>query len=161
MPVRVLDPSGNPVPNVVVTGEATAYPGVTETCTTDALGLCSLTDVPPVTIALLAVSGDNSVAVDGLAASNALVTLTLIPLHTPAGNASFAVKNGLSGWQINGGAGYPSQNVKRDQPTFVLSTHGQPNLQTASNAFTVHSFTKSVYITYQFQTNEFPGGYFG
>ena len=159
MPIQVLDPQGNPAPNVLVTGKATAYPGLSAECTTDVNGDCTLLNVPPTTIALLAHSSDNSVAVDGLATTNSVVTLKLIPFHIPSDDSSFDVNNGLDGWLIDG---QPSKKkVKRDAASFILSTNGQFDLQTASKAFKVHPFIKSVYINYQFVTEEFPGGFFG
>ncbi|KAH0565383.1 hypothetical protein GP486_001217 [Trichoglossum hirsutum] len=158
MPISVLGPDGQPASNVLVYGNATSYPGVSQTCTTDASGVCTLENLTATTIGLVAKTGDNSIAVNGLAASPSQVTLKLMPYDQPEDGASFDVNNGTSGW--TGGAVSQSLKVKRDT-TLVVSTNGQFDLQTANNSFPVHPFTKTAYIKYKFVTAEVPGGYFG
>ncbi|KAK2032009.1 hypothetical protein LX32DRAFT_726218 [Colletotrichum zoysiae] len=157
MPVSVVGADGNPVSGATVTVNATTYPGVGTFCTTDNTGRCTFDNLPPTTIGLVARAGDNSIAVNGLAASSGLVTLKLMPYVDPDADASFDVANGTTGWS---GGTTTSVKVKRDTQ-LVVSTNGQPNLQSAAKSFPVHPFTKSAYIKYKFVTSEVPGGYFG
>jgi hypothetical protein len=161
MPVLILDPSGNPAPNVNVTAKATVYSDVTESCTTDITGVCALPNLATTTISLFAITPDNYFAADGLAATAAQVTMQLIPLHQPASGASFNVSNGTTVW--TGGTVVDQAfklKVKRDS-TLVVGTNGQYDLQTASSAFNVYPFTTTAFIKYKFVTAEVPGGYFG
>jgi len=158
MPILVLDPTGQPAANVPVYGNATIYSGISQICTTNAAGQCSLQNLTATTIGLVAKSEDNSVAVNGLASTTAQVTLTLVPFHDPQPGESFDISNGTTGW--TGGVVSQSLKIKRDT-TLVVSTNGQYDLQTASNGFPVHPFTKTAYIKYKFVTEEVPGGFFG
>jgi len=158
MPILVLGPDSQPASGVLVYGNATTYPGVSQECTTNASGQCSLTNLPPTTIGLVARTDSNSIAVNGLAATTGQVTLKLLPFTQPTGNSTFDVNNGTSGW--TGGTVSQSLKIKRDT-TLTLSTNGQYSLQSASNSFNVHPFTKTAYIKYKFITSEVPGGYFG
>lgn len=158
MPILVLNPDGQPVGDVLVYGNATTYPGVSQQCTTDASGKCSLTDLPPTTIGLVAKAGDNTIAIDGLAPTSGQVTLKLMPFNQPDGDSSFNVNNGTSGW--TGGSTSQSYKIKRDT-TLALATNGAYDLQSASNSFPVKENTKAAYIKYKFITEEVPGGYFG
>jgi hypothetical protein len=158
MPILVLDPSGNPAGNVPVTGNATIYPGVSESCTTDSTGQCTLPNLVATTIGLVAKTPENYVAVNGLAATTSQLTLKLIPFKQPVNGSSFDIANGTSGW--TGGVVSSSMKIKRDT-TLVLGTNGQYDLQTASNSFPDHPGAKTAYIKYKFVTAEVPGGYFG
>jgi hypothetical protein len=157
MPVLVLDPTGQPAAGVTVTANATAYPGIGETCTTDSTGKCSLLDLSATTIGLVARTADNAIGVNGIAATTFLVTLQLIPFLPPSNSSSFDVANGTTGWT---GGITQSMKIKRDT-TLVVGTNGQFDLQTAHAEFAVHPFTKTVFIKYKFITSEVPGGYFG
>jgi hypothetical protein len=158
MPITVLGPDGQPASNVPVFGNATTYPGVSQICTTDASGVCTLENLTATTIGLVAKTDDNSIAVNGLAASSGQVTLKLMPYVQPVDGASFDIDNGTTGW--TGGTVSQSLKIKRDT-TLVVGTNGQFDLQTAGNSFPVHPFTKTAYIKYKFVTAEVPGGYFG
>jgi CubicO group peptidase (beta-lactamase class C family) len=157
MPVLVLDPAGQPAAGVAVTANATAFPGVGESCTTDATGKCTLTDLSATTIGLVARTADNAIGVNGLAATTSLVTIQLIPFLPPTNSSSFDVANGTSGWT---GGITQSMKIKRDT-TLVVATNGQFDLQTAGDSFPVHPFTKTVFVKYKFITSEVPGGFFG
>jgi hypothetical protein len=157
MPVLVLGPDGSPIPNALITANATIYPSIGHVCTSDSTGQCTIDNLPATTIGLVAKTPDNSIAVDGLAASIGLVTLRLLAYVPPSATASFDVANGTTGWT---GGVQSTLKAKRDA-TLVVSTNGQYDLQTASNSFPVHAFTKSAYIKYKFVTEEVPGGYFG
>lgn len=158
MSVLVLGPDSQPASGVLVYGNATIYPGVSEECTTDASGKCSLNNLPATTIGLVARTESNSIAVDGLAPTTSQVTLKLLPFTQPTGGQTFDVNNGTSGWTE--GTISKSLKIKRDT-TLTLNTNGQFELQSTSNSFNVHPFTKKVYIKYKFITSEVPGGYFG
>jgi len=158
MPILLLQPDGQPASGVTVSGSATAYSGVSESCVTDSLGQCVLSNLPATTIALVATTPDNSIAINGLAATVVQVTLQLIPFHTPNNSSSFDIANGTTGW--TGGQLTKSLKIKRDT-TLVVSTNGQFDLQTAFSSFSVHPFTKKVFIKYKFITAEVPGGFFG
>jgi hypothetical protein len=158
MPILVLGPDDQPASNVVVYGNATGYPGVSEACTTDIAGRCTLANLPSTTIGIVAKSEDNSIAVNGLAATSGLVTLKLMPFLQPKSGASFDIANGTEGW--TGGAISQSLKIKRDT-SLVVSTNNLFDLQSASNSFPVHPFTKTAYIKYKFVTAEIPGGFFG
>ena len=158
MSILVLGPDNKPAEGVQVLGNATTYPGVGQQCLTDASGKCSLVNLPPTTIGLVARTDSNSIAVDGLATTTSQVTLKLLPFAEPAGDSSFDVNNGTSGW--TGGTISQSLKIKRDT-TLTVGTNGQYTLQHASNSFKVHPFTKTAYIKYKFITEEVPGGYFG
>lgn len=157
MPILVLGPDGQPASNILVLGNATIYPGISQTCITDSTGKCILENLTSTTIGLVARAADNSIAVNGLAAGSSQVTLKLMPFILPQPGASFDISNGTSGWT---GGTVTSLNVKRDT-VLVVSTNGQFDLQTAHNSFPVHPFTKQAYIKYKFVTEEVPGGYFG
>lgn len=158
MPVRVLGPDGLGAGNVLVSANATIYPGLGQSCVTDASGLCYLTNLPSTTIGLVARIDDNSIAVNGLAATTSQVTLQLMSFEAPSGNVTLDVDDGLSGW--TGGAVSQSLRIKRDT-TLTVATNGQPDLQIASGSFPVHASSKTAYIRYKFVTAEVPGGYFG
>jgi hypothetical protein len=161
MPVLVLDPTGNPALNVLVSSTATGYSGVTQSCTTDSTGSCTLLNLAATTIGLFALISDTSFAADGLAATSSQVTLRLISLHQPENGACFNVYNGTKAW--TGGTVVDQafkRKFKRDT-TLVVSTGGQFDLQTASSAFNVYPFTTTVFVKYKFVTEEVPGGYFG
>ncbi|KAL9039043.1 MAG: hypothetical protein Q9214_005036, partial [Letrouitia sp. 1 TL-2023] len=158
MPILVLGPDSQPASGVRVYGNATEYPGVSQECTTVASGQCSLTNLPPTTIGLVARTDDNSIAVSGLASTTSQVTLKLTPFTEPNGDSSFDVNNGTSGWTE--GTLSQSLKIKRDT-TLTVSTNGAYDLQSASGSFKVHPSTKTAYIKYKFITSEVPGGFFG
>lgn len=158
MPILVLGPDSQPTSGVRVYANATEYPGVSQECITDASGQCSLTNLPPTTIGLVARTDDNSIAVNGLASTTSQVTLRLTPFTEPNGDSSFDVNNGTSGWTE--GTLSQSLKIKRDT-TLTLSTNGAYDLQSASGSFKVHPFIKTAYIKYKFITSEVPGGFFG
>ncbi|KAF2478358.1 uncharacterized protein BDR25DRAFT_251125 [Lindgomyces ingoldianus] len=158
MPILVLNPDDSPASGVHVEANATIYPGLTGSCTTDASGKCTLPNLPGTTISLVARTGDNSIAVNGVAPTAVQVTLKLIPYITPKPGASLEVANGTEGW--TGGTLQQSVKIKRDT-TLVVNTNGQFLIQKASNSFPVRPSTKNVYIKYRFITSEVPGGFFG
>ncbi|KAJ9656217.1 hypothetical protein H2201_008608 [Coniosporium apollinis] len=158
MPVLVLGPDGQPAANVFVQANATIYPGVGQSGYTDASGKYTFQNLISTTVSLVAKTADNSIAVDGLAASAGQVTMKLMPFASAKDGETFDVDNGLTGWK--GGVTSQTAKVKRDL-TLVVSTNGQSGLQTAGHSFLVHPFTKTAYIKYKFVTSEVPGGYFG
>ncbi|KAM0080397.1 hypothetical protein ACKRZS_007451 [Fusarium odoratissimum] len=166
LPVRVLGTNGKPAANVSVFANATTYNGVGQAGLTDAEGLITLTSVPEVTIGLIARTTDNQISINGIAGGKtAAVTLQLLPLHQPTGNATLGTGNGTSGWAGGKQVTFNTSRRraipwKRDS-SLVLSTNGQSNVQMASNSFAIGEKTTSVYIEYLFQTDEVPGGYFG
>ena len=143
---------------VHVEANATVYPGLTGSCTTDASGKCTIENLPGTTIGLVVRKDDNSIAVNGLAPTTVQVTLKLLPFVTPKPGASFDIDNGTAGW--TGGTLQQSLKIKRDT-TLVVNTNGQYTLQSASNSFPASEGTKTAYIKYRFITSEVPGGYFG
>jgi hypothetical protein len=158
MPILILNPDDTPAGGVSVEANATIYPGLTGSCTTDASGKCTIQNLPGTTIGLVARKDDNSIAVNGLAPTTVQVTLKLLPFITPKPGASFDIDNGTAGW--TGGQLSQSLKIKRDT-TLVVSTNGQYTLQSATNSFPASKDTKQVYIKYRFITSEVPGGFFG
>jgi hypothetical protein len=161
MPVLVLDSAGNPAPGVLVTANATVYSGVSESCTTDTTGTCTLLNLASTTIGLFAVTPDNSFAADGLAATTSQVTLQLTPLHQPEAGASFNISKGTTAWTGGTIVNQAFKKKSKRDTTLVVSTGGQFDLQTASSSFNVYPFTSTVFIKYKFVTEEVPGGYYG
>lgn len=158
MPILIQNPDGTPAEGVFVEANATIYPGLTGSCTTDASGKCTIQSLPGTTIGLVARKEDNSIAVNGLAPTTTQVTLKLLPFVAPKDGASFDVDNGTGGW--TGGELKQSVKVKRDT-TLVVGTNGAYSLQSASNSFPAKESTKKTYIKYRFITSEVPGGFFG
>ncbi|GJC86435.1 hypothetical protein ColLi_09273 [Colletotrichum liriopes] len=156
-PVVVLGTDGNPVSGATITVHATTHPGVARFCTADGTGRYTFGYIRSTTIRLIARTGDNSIAVNGLAASSGLVTLELMPFVEPDAGASFDINNGTTGWS---GGTTTSAKVKRDIQLVVQRVR-QRNLQSAAKIFPVHPFIQSAYIMYKFVTSEVPGGYFG
>ena len=159
--VLVVDELGNPSAGATVYANASTHPNIGAIATTDAQGFADFDKVPGTTIALRAVGPDSSLGVSSVAGG--LVGSTTIQLqafHAPAqgGGDGFDVNNGLSGW--TGGTTVDDGLVKRAL-TLVVSTAGQPGLQAASKSFGLGDDVTSVFIEYQFQTDEVPGGYFG
>jgi hypothetical protein len=158
MPVIVLDENNAPVSGVTVFANATTYPGVGQVGTTDINGLVTFTNLVSTTIGLTARTSDNSIAVNGVAASLNTVTLNLLPFAPASNTTDFAISNGTTGW--TGGFNEVLAVTKRDT-VLAVSTNGQYNIQYANSQPKVYPFTNTVYIKYQFQTDEIPGGYFG
>ncbi|GKT61396.1 hypothetical protein ColTof4_01479 [Colletotrichum tofieldiae] len=101
-----------------MTVNANTHPGVERFCTADVTGRCTFDNLPSTTIGLIARTGDNSIAVSGLAASSGLMTLELMPFIKPDAGASFDIDNGTTGWS---GGTTTSAKVKRDTQ-LVVST---------------------------------------
>ena len=140
--VTVLDAKGQPAANVVVQANSTIYPGVGQTGITDSSGVFTFVNLIPTTLSLVAKASDNQVAIAGVSSNSAgSASLKLIPFDS-------------------GVAGNGTQLVKRE-PGFTVSTAGSPSLQMVSKEFTPHPSTKTAYISYLFQTDEVPGGFFG
>lgn len=161
MPVSVLDGNGLPVQGAVVQANATAYPDVGQSSITDASGMAIFANVPLTTIALVATTGDNSIGVNGVAATTDTTTLALLPFTLP-GNGTIAsdFDTGTLGWTA--GTIEPNSTFqKRDAQDLVISTDGQYDVQTTSKEFQLYPFTESVCIRYKFITEEVPSGYFG
>jgi hypothetical protein len=154
----VLDAKGAPVPGVTVSANATTYPGVSQVGTTDINGMVTFMNLAPTSIGLTARTSDNSIAVAGVAATINTVTLNLLPFAPASNTTDFAISNGTTGW--TGGFNEVLTVSKRDT-VLAVSTDGQYDIQMASSQPKVYPFTKTVYIKYQFQTDEVPGGYFG
>ncbi|KAF2275411.1 uncharacterized protein EI97DRAFT_459320 [Westerdykella ornata] len=157
MPVLILNPDDTPAQGVHVEANATIYPGLTSTCTTDAAGKCTIGNLPGTTISLVARKDDGSIAVNGLAPTTVQVRLKLLPFVSPKPGSSFETGNGTAGW--TGGELRQSLKIKRDT-TLVVNTNRQYTLQTASNSFPASGSIKKAYIKYRFITSEVPGGYF-
>ncbi|KAK4220956.1 hypothetical protein QBC38DRAFT_493060 [Podospora fimiseda] len=158
MPVRILDENGVPVSGLLVKAEATVYPGITQTQTTDSLGLVTFTNLASTTIGLFTQTVDNKIGISGVAATSSTVTIRLIPFLPASNSTDIRADNGIVGW--TGGTTMDIPAAKRDL-ALVVGTNGLPNLQTARAEPKVYPFTKSVYIKFKFQTDEVPGGYFG
>lgn len=158
MPILILNPDNTPAAGVHVEANATIYPGLSGSCTTDASGKCLIQNLPGTTIGLVARKDDNSIAVNGLAPTTVQVTLKLLPFITPKPGASFNTDNGTAGW--TGGTLNQSVKIKRDT-TLVVNTNGEYILQSASNSFPASDGIKKAYIKYRFITSEVPGGFFG
>ena len=158
MPVLILNPDDSPAEGVHVEANATVYPGLTGGCMTNALGKCTIENLPGTTIGLVARKNDNSIAVNGLAPTTVQVTLKLLPFIIPKPGASFDVDNGTAGW--TGGTLQQSLKIKRDT-TLVVNTNGQYTLQSSTNSFPASEGIKKAYIRYRFITSEIPGGFFG
>ncbi|KAL5319819.1 hypothetical protein ACEPPN_012877 [Leptodophora sp. 'Broadleaf-Isolate-01'] len=77
MPVLILDPAGAPAKDVGVQANSTIYIGVSQLCTTGDDGKCTFTNLIASTISLVARTGDNAIAVNGLAATTGLVTISV------------------------------------------------------------------------------------
>lgn len=173
MPVIVFDEDGNPVPDVEVVATSNAYFGVQATATTDASGValfCHLSS----SIGLFVRTTDNKVGLGGVAATEAQVSLSLIPLEPASNVTDFLDNDGTTGW--TGGTIFdpdtdtepkpqpePSNipSLAKRAPEIRVSTNGQRMLQVARANPRVYPFTKTVFIKYKFQTDEVPGGYFG
>jgi len=159
--VLVVDELGNPSVAATVYANASTYPNIGAVATTDAQGIAVFDNVPGTTISLRAVGPDSSLGVGSLAGG--LVGSTTIQLqafHAPAqgGSDGFDVNNGLSGW--TGGSTVDDGLAKRAL-TLVVATANQPNVQVARKSFSLGDDATSVFIEYQFQTDEVPGGWFG
>jgi hypothetical protein len=75
----------------------------------------------------------------------------------------FNVNNGTTGW--TGGtvetiSKRDNMVLKRDDGLVVFTDYS-PDVQTAYKSFFLMNSAQSVYIVYMFQTDEFPGGFFG
>ena len=158
MPVIVLDENGAPVSGITVFANATTYPGVSQVGTTNINGLVTFTNLVAVSIGLTARTSDNSIAVNGVAATTSTVTLTLLPFAPASNTTDFEISNGTTGWT---GGFNEVLAVSKRETVLTVSTNGQYNIQMANSQPKVYPFTNTVYIKYQFQTNEVPGGYFG
>lgn len=161
MPMLILDPTDNPVPGVVVQANSTIYPGVSQSCTTGEDGKCTFTNLIASSISLVARTGDNSIAVDGLAPSFGLVTMKLMPYVAPGPDDNFDISNGTTGWDGGVISEEPFLKMTKRDTSLVISTNGARTLQSAKKSFPVHPFTKVVFVKYKFITSEIPGGYFG
>lgn len=128
-PVLVLRPNDQPASGVLAYGNATIYPGLSQSCTTDSSGQCHLTNLPATTMGLVARTEANSIAVDGLATTSTQTTLKLSSFEAPVGNATLDFDDGLLGW--TGGAVSQSLRIKRGV-TLTVATNGQYDLQTAN-----------------------------
>jgi hypothetical protein len=165
MQVQVLDANGNPFPGASVQANATTYINVGQTAITDATGIVTLENVPPTTISLKATTADDQIAVDGVdGVTSPSVTMNLVPLTTPVnGTGGFDVNNGTTGW-TGGTVETISKRdnivLKRDDGLVVFTDYS-PDVQTAYKSFSLINSAQSVYIVYMFQTDEFPGGFFG
>ncbi|KAH7142746.1 hypothetical protein B0J13DRAFT_636427 [Dactylonectria estremocensis] len=164
--VQVTDGAGNLVPGARVYANASTYLNVGEVLLTDADGKVVFENVPSTTISLRAVGPDQSLGVDSIAGGLVTsITITLEPFHEPVeGNDDFDVDNGLSGW--TGGtvvdlATKRAVHLVKRASSLVIYTNGQPDVQMARKTFTLADDASSVFIEYQFQTDEVPGGYFG
>jgi len=139
--VTVLDANGQPAPNVVVQANSTIYPGVGQSGITDSSGVFTFTNLIPTTLSLVARASNNQVAIAGVSSNSVgSALLKLIPFDSGVGNGTLLVKR---------------------EPGFTVPTAGSPLLQVVSKVFTPHPFTKTAYISYLFQTDEVPGGFFG
>ncbi|EPS35489.1 hypothetical protein H072_11086 [Dactylellina haptotyla CBS 200.50] len=166
MPVKILDPSGQPAAGVKVEAASTIYVGVKKSGVTDAAGMVTFINMPSTTISLIARTDTNEIAVSGLAATSATITLTLLPFlpPSPIDNNDFSL--GSDGWVASNTGSISvithTENKKRALDNDLsISTNFQPNLQLISRSYTVKAGTKSVSIRYKFITAEIPGGYFG
>ena len=173
--VTLKDAEGNPAPNVPIEANSTQYDGFTRTAMTDDNGQASFSNLPAMTVSLVARTADNQIAVAGVASEQGTATMQLIPFNQPAAVDNFDFSNGAEGW--TGGTiinsvekrfassrrAYEARNrlAKRDGSDLMVDTGGQYDLQTASATFNTHPFTKTVYIRFKFVTSEVPGGYFG
>ncbi|CAG5181640.1 uncharacterized protein ALTATR162_LOCUS9785 [Alternaria atra] len=163
--VVVQDDLGSPAVGVAVLANTTTFLGIGETAVTDPDGTALFKNVPSTTISLKADGSENKVAVGSLAGGLvATVNMKLLPLHHPiAGAGGFDVDNGTSGW--TGGTTKTitkrdGRLVKRDTG-LVVSTNFSPDVQTAYQSFDLAEGATLVYLKYQFQTEEVPGGFFG
>lgn len=82
--------------------QTTANNGFAQRMTTDSDGRVTFTNLPLVTIGLTAYTSDNSIAVAGVYAGDAPVTMTVISFNTPAETANYDFSNGLDGWTGSG-----------------------------------------------------------
>lgn len=138
--VLVVDATGKPAPNVLVQANATIYPGLGQTATTDSSGAVTFINLIATTLSLIATTPDNQIAVAGIASTSAGdTTLTLIPFNSPASATA----------------------LRKRSNEFVVSTAFSPNVQMVSKVFTLPPSAKTAYINYVFQTDEILGGFFG
>lgn len=158
MPVIVLDETGLLVSGVAVVANATVYPGISQTGTTNSNGIVTFTNLALTAISLTARTMDNKIGVNSVAASVVTVPIHLLPFGSASNTTSFDVSNGTTGW--TGGVNEQLAVSKRDT-VLSVSTGGQYTIQMANANPKVYPFTKTVFIKYKFQTNEVPGGYFG
>ena len=158
MPVLVLGVDGNPAAGVFVQANATTYIDVGQSGYTDSAGMITFTNVIASIIGLIARDIENEIGVDGIAATESLVTLSLMPFNMPSTITNLDFSNGTAGWI---GPGTITPRIAKRDNDLVVSTGDFFNLQTESYTFVNYPFTQTVYIRYKFQTDEVPGGYFG
>jgi len=140
--VTVLSADGQPASNIAVQANSTIYPGVGQSGITDSSGFFTFVNLIPTTLSLVARTSDNQVAVGGVSSdSTGSASLKLIP--------------------FNSGVQPENATLTKREPGFTVSTAGSPSLQLTSKGFPPHPFTKAAYISYIFQTDEVPGGFFG
>jgi hypothetical protein len=169
LPIRVIGVDGEPAAGVLVQANATTFNDVGQSAVTDSQGFASFSNVPQVTIGIVARTSDNEISVDGVAGGTTpTVILQLLPVEKPKNDSpGFQNANGTSGWK--GGEQIDTNaKLRRDAPalwkrdtSLVLATNGLTDVQLTSKSFSVKSISNSVYIEYLFQTDEIPGGYFG
>ncbi|MCJ1251268.1 hypothetical protein MMC30_008499 [Trapelia coarctata] len=161
MPVLVLGPDGLPAPNVLVKANATTYPGIGQSGLTDATGKFIINNLPSTTIGLLAQSNNNTIGVNGVAATPGQITLQLTPFNVPNDFFNLDFSNGTAGWSAGTLIDHVETKKRVVDKDLVLSTGGSPSLQSTSSTWKTYPFSKTAYIRYRFITSEVPGGYFG
>ena len=173
--VTLNDANGNPAANVPIEANSTQFNGFTRTLVTDGNGQVSFTNLPAMTVGLVARTADNQIAAAGVASALGQTTMQLIPFNDPAATQNFDFSDGSEGWTGGTTATHVEKRFvhsrrafearkrlsRRDDLDLMVNTNGQPNLQKASATFKTYPFTKTVFIRFKFVTSEVPGGYFG
>jgi hypothetical protein len=158
MSVLILGVDGNPAVGVEVQANATTYAGVGQAGTTNSSGMITFTNLTGTTIGLVARGAQNEIGVDGLSPVP-LVTINLLPYNAASNFTNLGFVNGTNGWSA--GTLVPIVEKRGNGVGLDVSTDFQYNLQTTSATFKTFPSSKTAYIRYMFQTDEFPGGYFG
>ncbi|GAB1310656.1 Stanniocalcin-2 [Madurella fahalii] len=156
MPVLVLDPAGQPAPGVLVQADSTMFPGISQSGLTGPDGRIEIRNLPDTTIALLARTDADEIAISGVAATNAQVTLKLTSPSTPSGTNA-------EGWSVNPAKRSSDMLGSKRQaglPFLVVSTNNAYDVQTAQRTIAVEPGTTKAFVRYKFVTNEYPT-YFG
>lgn len=156
MPVLVLDPAGQPAPGVLVQADSTMFPGISQSGLTGPDGRIEIKNLPDTTIALLARTDGDEIAISGVAATNTQITLRLTSPSTPSGTSA-------EGWSMNPAkrsSDMLASKRQAGQPFLVVSTNGERDVQTAQRTIAVDPGTTKAFVRYKFVTNEYPT-YFG
>lgn len=138
MPVQVFFSNGSKAGGVTVTISLTDNSRISQTGVTNENGTIVFVNVPFLTVSIFAHTKDNQIGLAGIAPSNMITKLILIPFNSAT-----------------------SRNQEIGHQSYLNVTTWGQTLQTISRTFSTAANTNEVFIEYQFITSEVPGGYFG